>query len=234
MERSLARRGAITNAAGVATSSVFMANATAGAYMVSASVSGVSPSAFFSLTNLAGILLPANVTVAPGQSATFQVALAAPASSPVFVTLSSSDPSKVTVTSGIIIPAGATVPATAPKVNGIAFGSAAITASASGLPPATQTVVTGYTMNFSPPSVSITGEVTQQLYVFLSDPAPAGGLTINVSSSNTGVATVPATVTFLANSTSVNVPVKGVAPGSATITAGGANVVSATAGVTVN
>ena len=224
---------AITNASGVATSTTFTANATAGAFTVTASASGAATPAVFSLTNSTGMQLPANVTVPPGQTVSFPVTLAAPAISSVFITLSSSDTSKVTVTPAFIIPAGATAPLTAPRVNGISNGSATITATSSSYPTVTQTVLSADTVSFSPASLTLNGGATQQLFLVLSGPAPAGGVSVNLSSSNTGVATVPASATFNANTTIVNVPVTGVAAGLATIHASAANVADATASVTV-
>ena len=59
----------------------------------------------------------------------------------------------------------------------------------------------------------------------------SGWLAVNLSSSNASVATTPATVSFVANATSVIVPVTCVAAGSVTITASALNVTSATATV---
>jgi uncharacterized protein YjdB len=126
------------------------------------------------------------MTLAPGQFALYPVTLAYPApSGGLFLTLTSSDPSKVTVTPYIFILQGASFNWAA--VFGIDIGSAIITASAPGLAQATGQVqvtsgeIAGATMSFSPASLTL-------------------------MSSNTGVPTVPATVGFRANSTSVTVP----------------------------
>jgi hypothetical protein len=59
-------------------------------------------------------------------------------------------------------------------------------------------------------------------------------VTVNLSSDNPGVATVPATVTIPANNTSVNVPVTGVAVGATLIHASALpNVPDTTISVTV-
>src|ERR1700736_5716147 len=103
------------------------------------------------------IILPPNVTVDPGQSAPFPVLLATPAAADgVFITLTSSDPSSVTVApANIFIPQGATSISRAATVSGVNAGSAIITASASGFPPASVQVTSGTasgttTMSFSP------------------------------------------------------------------------------------
>jgi hypothetical protein len=174
--------------------------------------------------------------MAPGQTVSFPVTLgtAAP-SSGLFVTLTSSDPTKVTVTSTILIPGGATAPSIAPKVSGVNAGSATITASAQGFAQVSQTVQTAYNISFSPSTLSIPGGTTQQLFVFLSSgAAPAGGLTLNVSSTNPGAATVPATVVIPAGSTNINLPVKGVGVGAAVINASAPGISAITAKVTVS
>jgi trimeric autotransporter adhesin len=232
---------ATTNAAGLATSPVFIANGTLGSYTVSAIVSGVPLPAVFLLTNatvtMGPIILPGSVSLAPGQSAPFPISLgsAAPGGG-VTITLTSSDPSKITITpSSIFIAGGATVPLTQPQVNGITFGSVTINASAPGFASATQTAQVTGALNLSPSDLTISGTGTQNLILTLSVPAPAAGFTINIASSNPGVATVPATVTFAANATTVVVPVTGVSPGPAVITAssGTASLPNATANVTV-
>ena len=69
---------ATTNASGMATSPILTANATTGAYTVTASVAGVSTPANFSLTNAAAV--PATITATSGtpQSAPIHTAFAAP------------------------------------------------------------------------------------------------------------------------------------------------------------
>jgi hypothetical protein len=134
----------------------------------------------------------------------------------------------------VLIPGGAMAPNAQPKVNGVSYGTAIITASASGYAPVSQTVLAADTMVFSPSTLSAAPTGTQQLFLLLTAAAPAGGLTINVSSRNTGVATVPATVTFRAGATSVNVPVTPVGAGSTTISASAPTVPATTAAVTVN
>ena len=69
---------AITNASGVATSPVFTANNTTGAYTVNAAASGVLVPASFSLTNNGGSPASITATSGSGQSATTNTAFAAP------------------------------------------------------------------------------------------------------------------------------------------------------------
>jgi len=68
----------ITNASGVATSSAFTANATTGPYVVTASATGATAPASFSLTNIAGAAATITATGGTPQNAPVDVAFAAP------------------------------------------------------------------------------------------------------------------------------------------------------------
>jgi hypothetical protein len=185
------------------------------------------------------ILLPANVTVGLNQSVAFPATLAAAApAGGVFITLNSSDTSKVTVApTAIIIPQGATKSNVVPVVKGISAGSVTITASAFGFTSTSQVmqVTSGLAiaMSFSPGGLMINGTSTQNLTLVLPAAAPPGGLVVRLSSSNPGVAAVSPTVSIGANLTSALVPVTGVSAGSATLTASAANYSNATADVRV-
>jgi putative flippase GtrA len=191
-----------------------------------ANVTVVEPSDF---------VLPASpVVVAPGYSAAFPISLAKPATKPVLISLTSSDTSKVTLNvETLYIAEGQTSPVMAPKVNGIAPGSAVITASAFGFKPASQTVIVSLTLRFQPSTVQITGAGTQTTSVVLSAPAPEGGLTVALSSSHPEVATVPASVFLGANMSSIGVTVTGKSPGATVITATAPDATPGTANVTV-
>ena len=69
---------ATTNGSGVATSVVFTANGTAGAYTVTASATGTSTPASFSLTNTAGAAAAVSATSGSGQSAVISTAFTNP------------------------------------------------------------------------------------------------------------------------------------------------------------
>jgi hypothetical protein len=68
----------MTDSGGVATSSVFTANATAGAYAVMAAVSGVTAAASFSLTNITGATVSITETSGTPQTTAVNAAFAAP------------------------------------------------------------------------------------------------------------------------------------------------------------
>jgi hypothetical protein len=174
--------------------------------------------ASITVTSGVALVLPSSVTVGPNQTVSYALALAAPAKSTVFVNLSSSDATKLTVSpTSFVIQAGSTMPASTPKVTGVNYGSATITASATGYPTATQQLQVTGTAVFSPAKLNVPGTSTQFLTLVLSSPAPTGGVTFNLSSSNTGVATTPATVTIAANAVSASVAVTGVSLGTAVI-----------------
>lgn len=174
----------------------------------------------------AGSITPL-VTVGPGICAPFPVTLASPAGpNGAIITLTSSDSSTLTMEnnlSSILVSfaAGATTPSPngrMPQVCGVKFGQATVTA-AGGVLSSGQvvTVFVTATLSFAPPSVTMTTSMQERLTLTLSALAPAGGVTVNLSSDNPSVATVPATVTILPNTTSVVVPVTGVASGSTLI-----------------
>ena len=221
--------------AGGTTVAVAVTGAAAGTTTVRASAAGFSDAtAEVNVAASPDIILPAGVAVAPGESVPFPVRLANPAPAPVFITLESSDPSKATLTTSmLLVSEGQTTPTATPRINGISSGTVTITATANGYQPANATVTVGLALSFQPASIEIIGTETRQLTLLLSGPAPGGGLTVNLSSGNTAAATVPGSVVIGAGSSSASVAVTGVAPGAAVITATSGSASSATANVTV-
>jgi hypothetical protein len=192
----------------------------------------MTPDSIRSLDSTEGL-----VKVTPNEAAAFAVRLSGPApAGGVTVTLKSSDTSKVTVTpASVVIPPGATTPPTQPQVTGTGVGSATISATATGyISGAGAVTVTAPTMAFSgSPLVIAIGGTGNLMLNLAGGQAPAGGLTVNLSSSDASKVKVPGTVSFAAGATSVSVPVTGVTPGLATITATTPNIANATASVTV-
>ena len=230
---------ATTNASGLASVTATANASVGGPYTVSASVAGVGATAPFLLTNTAaasgGVIgLPSGVVLAPAQTAAFAVTLLAPAATNVTVSLSSSDTAKVTISpSSVLILAGQTTPASQPQVTGVNFGTASISASASGYTTGTKSVTVTATISFTPATLAINTGSTQNLTLNLSAPAPVGGLSFTLSSS-TASATVPSPVNMTAGATTVAVPVTGASVGSAVITASFSGLTNATANVTVS
>ncbi len=157
-----------------------------------------------------------------GQSAQLPIVLSSPApAGGLALTLSSSDPTTVTVNPPVIyIPAGATTPRNAqPVVTGINLGAATITTAGMYFTTVSSQVQVTGSLSFARRGTIFNG-TTVNFALSLSGPAPAGGLTVNLTSANSGIATVPPSVTFPTNATSVNVPVTGTGTGTTTITAG--------------
>lgn len=166
------------------------------------------------------IILPSGLILLPGGQARIMIVLSKPAPiSGVFITLTSSDPNKLKVSpSTVIVSDGSTVALVQPLLTALDFGTVTLTASAMGFVGDSQIVRIGTPTGFTPSSATLSGiGTTQNLVLNLTSPAPAGGLTVNLSSTNTGVATVPQTVVFPANVSSMNVPVTTVGTGSTVI-----------------
>lgn len=174
-----------------------------------------------------GIILPASVSVDPGGQVPYSISLSQPAgANGVFISLTSSDPTIASLFTPTVFIASGQTTSNVERINGIKQGSVVITATAQGLNNGTGSVLVGLppgsgTLQFSPGSATITAPNSQNLTLTLSTPAGANGQTISLSSSNTGVATVPATVNVGAGQTSIQVPVTSVAAGTATISANG-------------
>ncbi|MBS1855798.1 MAG: hypothetical protein JST11_10560 [Acidobacteria bacterium] len=157
------------------------------------------------------------VTLAPGDTLTLPASLAAPARpGGVTISLTSSDPSKVRVSpDNIYVPEGATAPLSPPRVTGIDFGSAAISASAYGLAGTSQIVQVAGRLS-GPQSQTIIKGATAQLMFALASPLTSA-LTLTVSSDNPAVAIAPPAVTIPANGTTAVVPVTAVSAGTALV-----------------
>jgi hypothetical protein len=89
------------------------------------------------------------------------------------------------------------------------------------------------TLSFFSGNFSVTASTMRYATLVLSTPAPANGLTVNLHSDNTGIATVRASVTFAPGANTVPVLVTGVAAGSTLIHASAPNISDGTINVTV-
>jgi hypothetical protein len=167
------------------------------------------------------ITKPANLTVGLGQSAPLPFALPVPApAGGLTVILSSSDPTTISVqTTSVFIGAGKNLPDVPPLITGLKFGSASIKQSALTYTWDNSPIQVVATLSFSPSPLTLSGSITGTLTLTLSAAAPAGGLTVNLGSNNTAVASVPSSVVIPQGATNVTVPVTGFGTGQATITA---------------
>ncbi|MFO7691393.1 MAG: Calx-beta domain-containing protein [Cryobacterium sp.] len=181
-------------------------------------------------------LAPANQSLLVGATGNLTVSIPAPAGAGgVVVTLASDDTDVATVPASVTIAAGASS-AAFQVTAGATAGTAQITATAAGYTAANANVTVSLrtlSIAVSSPIVgvgrSIAGTVT------LGAAAPAGGVTVNLSSSATGIATVaPVSVFIAAGGTSAAFTVSGVAIGAATLEAAAAGYTPATVGVSVS
>ncbi|HEX8435023.1 PKD domain-containing protein, partial [Archangium sp.] len=226
----------ITFAAGQATATFTVTGLAEGQATFSAQAIGYNNATVnVSVTASSIISIPGNTVVAPDQTLTFPVSLSTPApAGGLTVQLTSSAPGVVSVTPSVVIPAGATTPSTQPTVTGLTLGSATLTATGTGYAPDTRAVDVRLSMNLSPTSISVLVNNTNTLVLSLSAPAPAGGVTVNLRTDNAARATVPATVTFPAGQSQVDVVVTGFTVGTTTLRATGVGLNEATASITVN
>jgi hypothetical protein len=167
----------------------------------------VTPTAASSATLSAVSLNPVSVT--GGSSSTGNVTLTAPApAGGLVVALTSNNTAAATVPTSLTVAAGATsatfavttTTVTASTAVAISATAGAVTRSATLAvnPVAAAMTVSGVGLNPS----SVTGGNSSTGTVTLSGPAPSGGLVVTLASNNTGVGTVPASVTVAAGATS--------------------------------
>ena len=120
-----------TDATGRAAAPAVLANSVTGTYSVKASLSAfpaIAP-AVFSLTNSAVTLLPASLSIRATYTAMVPLNLGSPAASSMIITIVSSNPSIVSVsTSSILIPAGSSTGNSSVRLNGLKAGTATVTA----------------------------------------------------------------------------------------------------------
>jgi len=150
-------------------------------------------------------LSPSSVTGGSSSTGTVTLSAAAPSGGAV-VSLSSSNTSVASVPSSVTVAAGATSASFTVSTNPVSTStSVTISGSYSGTTQSATLTVTPPTLTsltLSPSSV--TGGSSSTGTVTLSAPAPSGGAVVSLSSSNTGVAAVPASVTVPAGATSAS------------------------------
>jgi hypothetical protein len=207
----------------------------AGTATMTATSAGLqSTTAQLTVTAESLISLGTGLVIAPGQSSGLALSIGVPApAGGLRIALTSSDPAVATVTPEIVIAEGLQIPSSNPVVSGLTTGVVQISATATGFAPDTVSASVTLTLSFSPATFSVVDDTTRDITLHLSAPAPPGGLTLNTSTDNTNIATVPQTVTVPAGFLSIGVPVTGVAVGSTTVRASGTGIGEATATVNV-
>jgi len=180
------------------------------------------------------INLPLNAVVAPGQTLPYPISIGAAAAAAVSVAFTTGGgPGTATISPNpVIIPVGATTPATEPTITGGSIGPLTVTGSATGYASDTENATVQITLTFNPNTLSVETGSKGNLTLSASAVAPTGGFTITLSSGNTSFVSVPSPITIPAGSSSVSVPVTGVGPGTTTIQATAPGAITGTATVT--
>ena len=173
-------------------------------------------------------------TIAPGETRSLPVSLSSPApAGGVTIVFTSSNPAVATISASVFIPEGASTPAANPQVTGILIGTIQIGATAAGYAPDTISALISLDLALTPNPLTVVETTTANMTLNLSAPAPAGGLTVNLTVDDPATATVPGSITIPAGQTSAQIPVAGVAVGNTTLHAGAANITAATAVIDV-
>ncbi|HWO35841.1 MAG TPA: beta-propeller fold lactonase family protein [Candidatus Acidoferrum sp.] len=181
------------------------------------------------------ISLPHNAVVAPGQSLPYPISIGAAATAAVSIKLVGSvGPGTVTFSPNpIMIPIGATSPTTSPTITGVHIGPLSVTGSATGYAADTESATVQITLTFNPNTLSVETGARKDLTLSASAVAPTGGFKITLISADPTKATVAASITIPAGSSSVSVPITGVAAGSTTIQATAPGAIAGFAAITV-
>jgi len=164
-------------------------------------------------------LTPNPITIAAGANGTLVATLSPAPTSPGNLSVSSANTAVATVPASVPFAAGQT--AVEIPVSGVAEGSTSVTASANGgsasaavnVTPAPPTIAT-----LAPAALTVTQGSSGTLTVTISA-AQSSDTEVAVSSSASAVAAVPASVSVPAGQLAAGVPVAGLSPGDATITA---------------
>lgn len=178
-------------------------------------------------------LSPATLTIGADRKGTMSVRMPAPASEAVLVGLSATPGSIVQIPANVTIERGAT--ATSFDVQGSGVGVATLRAEADGFTQSSASVTVRPLMLSAPGTAFVAPDLTTDLIVTLSDPAPAEGLTLTIDKGGANFLDVPSSVPVAAGETSVRVPLAGIRDNAtaATLTFGASGYQSASTKVTV-
>ena len=227
--------GSVTIAPGQSSASIDVTSGVlSGSTTINALAAGVNGASATVTVNLRGmaVTLDSNV-VGVDRNINGTVALAQPAPiGGVALTLGSTNTALATVSpSTVNILEGGTQGTF--SVHGVGAGEALVVASAEAFNVASVPVAVRFSLSLIPTPFEVERASTKSASLVLSTFAPAGGLTVSVSSDSIGTATVPASVFIARGQLTVDVPVTGVLEGSTTIRARMANADPASLDVTV-
>src|SRR6056297_658710 len=176
---------------------------------------------------VAGTTTTVDLAIIPTLVVDDEIALAVSLSEPapaggVALELQSSDPTVLAVDASVFVAAGASAPDPAPLARALAAGTARVSVRATGYAPDFgDAEVLDFSLTFSPDPVAVPAGWTEPVTISLAQPAPAGGRTIELSSSDESLFTVPASVFVAEGDTVAGFEVAGIAQGAGTLTAGG-------------
>ena len=160
---------------------------------------------------------PVNLNLVVGETGSITFSIPEPATAGGrTIILSSSSPIVATVPATVQIPEGQQ--SVDVNVSTVGYGKTTITANSSGLEPAhvSVDVINPPLLAFSPSPLNVAAGLVEKCTVTSANPAPAGGLTINMTG-GTGKVEIPASVTILEAQTSTIFNAKGLIEGTATI-----------------
>ena len=233
---SAAPTSGVTDAAG-RTQTAWTVGTGQASQSITASVVALTPVVFSATATFAtpSVLLsfPGVPGVGIGLSTTVQVALTSPAGAGgVVVTVTSDAPGTVSIGSGgtVTIPqnqSSGTIP-----INGLAVGNTTIRGNAAGFTEGILTVDVQDRSISLPQTLNVPYGQTASLPIQLASPAPAGGVTFNISSSAPGFVGVQTPTVFIAaGALTGNATLQGVLPGPAIVTVSNIAYTTATSNV---
>jgi PKD repeat protein len=172
--------------------------------------------------------------IAPEETADLPVSINKPAPpGGITLILTSLDPTIATVEPSVVIPEGQQVPATNPTVTGVDFGTTEIKATGLGYAPDTREVTVALTVTLTPDELDLPEGWTLPVTAQISAPAPAGGITLQISLDEP-FADHPASTTIPAGQTlSAPIELTGLIQGTTTLRVGGPGLAEGTATVSV-
>lgn len=178
-------------------------------------------------------IAPAEMSLAVGKSTQITISSSQLAGAGgLTVQLESSNTAAAQVTPDVTIAAGATT-ATA-TVTGVGAGDATLTASASNFLAGSAAVRVFSGAVSLPTGVAVAPGLSRSVELVLSDPAPAGGMTVMLASADPGIATVPASVDVPEGATEAAFQLTGVSAGTTTVVASAQGTQQAILPVTVD
>ena len=177
-------------------------------------------------------LSPSALTLGVGRTAELTIQSSVPAGAGgLVVTLGSSNTGIANIPASLTIPAGASTASV--SLTTVAIGTASVTAQATDFVSGSASVIVRPISLNMPAASLVAPGLSRSIPITLSDPAPTGGLVIALTSSNSAIASVPASLNVPAGQTSANFTLSGVAAGSASINATAIGYQSATLPVSV-